>query len=342
MHNTILFRAGVIPAILLVAAACGGEDKAAGAPPAVAMGATVAVVDTMLPAVFEAAGPALPIAEATLSTKLMGAVTAVLVTEGARVAAGAPLVRLDAADLDAKAKQAASGIAAAEAAQREALAQATRIRALYADSAAPKAQLDAVEAGLARATAGLDAARAGATELNAVRAYGVLRAPFAGTVTHRFVDAGDFAAPGAPLVTVQDASRLRITAAIPAAMAQRVKAGMRLAASIEGQPVTAVIEGVVPAAATMYTINAIVANATGELPAGGAATLAVPTSTAERVLLVPQSAIVREGDLAGVRVVRDGPAELRWVRLGDSFGNFVVVRTGLQAGERVALAGGER
>lgn len=341
MRNTILIRAGVIPAILF-AAACRGDDKPVGAMPATATGPTVVVVDTMMSTVFEASGPALPVAEATLSTKLMGAVTAVLVTEGTRVAAGAPLVRLDAADLDAKSRQASAGIAGAEAAYREAQAQATRIRALYADSAAPRAQLDAVEAGLARATAGLEAARAGSTELNAVRAYGVLRAPFAGVVTRRFVDVGDFAAPGAPLVTVQDASRLRISAAVPAAMARRVKAGMTLAARIEGEAVQAVIEGVVPSAATMYTINAIVANRSGALPAGGSATLAVPGGSAERTLLVPLSAIVREGDLTGVRVVRDGRSELRWVRLGDSYGDRVVVRTGLQAGERVALAGAGR
>lgn len=341
MRNTILIRAGVIP-VILFAAACRGDDKPVGAMPATATGPTVVVVDTMMSTVFEASGPALPVAEATLSTKLMGAVTAVLVTEGTRVAAGAPLVRLDAADLDAKSRQASAGIAGAEAAYREAQAQATRIRALYADSAAPRAQLDAVEAGLARATAGLEAARAGSTELNAVRAYGVLRAPFAGVVTRRFVDVGDFAAPGAPLVTVQDASRLRISAAVPAAMARRVKAGMTLAARIEGEAVQAVIEGVVPSAATMYTINAIVANRSGALPAGGSATLAVPGGSAERTLLVPLSAIVREGDLTGVRVVRDGRSELRWVRLGDSYGDRVVVRTGLQAGERVALAGAGR
>jgi RND family efflux transporter MFP subunit len=161
-------------------------------------------------------------------------------------------------------------------------------------------------------------------------------------VTRRFVDVGDFAAPGAPLVTVQDASRLRISAAVPAAMARRVKAGMKLDARIEGEAVQAVVEGVVPSAATMYTINAIVANRSGALPAGGSATLAIPAGSAERTLLVPLSAIVREGDLTGVRVVRDGRSELRWVRLGDTYGDRVVVRTGLQAGERVALAGAGR
>ncbi|MCX5761095.1 MAG: efflux RND transporter periplasmic adaptor subunit [Gemmatimonadetes bacterium] len=337
MHSQITFRLAVIPAILL-AAACGGGDKTASATkPAAETSASIAVVDTTRAAIFEASGVAQPMSDATVSTKLMGAVTAVLVTEGAHVAAGAPLVRLDAADLDAKSRQAAAGIAAADAAHREAQAQATRIRALYADSAAPRAQLDAVEAGLARATAGLEAARAGESELTAVRAYGVLRAPFAGVVTHRFVDVGDFAAPGAPLVTVQDASRLRITAALPAAMALRVKAGMRLAARIEGVTVQAIVEGVVPSAATMYTVNAIVNNHDGKLPSGGAAVLAVPSGAAEQVLLVPMDAVVREGDLTGVRVVRDGRGELRWVRLGDTQGARVVVLSGLKAGERVAL-----
>ena len=337
MHTIFKFRAGVI-AVLLTAAACGQGDKSPAETPAASYaGASVAVVDTLLPANYEASGVAQPLADATLSTKLMASVTAVLVTEGARVAAGAPLVRLDAADLDAKARQAVAGVSAAEAAHREALSQAARIRALYADSAAPRAQLDAVEAGLARAAAGLEAARAGNSELAAVRAYGVLRAPFAGVVTHRFVDVGDFAAPGAPLVTVQDASRLRISATVPASMAARVRMGARLTARIEGIEVPAVVEGVVPSAATMYTINAIVQNRDGKLPSGGAAVMTVPLATTARTLLVPLEAIVREGDLTGVRVVRDGRAELRWVRLGDTRAGRVIVLSGLNALERVAL-----
>ena len=342
MQTISSFRAGVIGA-LLVTAACGRGDSvpAVQAPPYA--GATAVVLDTLLPVTFEASGVAQPMADATVSTKLMGAVTAVLVTEGARVAAGAPLVRLDAADLDAKARQAVAGVSAANAAYQEASTQAVRIRALYADSAAPRAQLDAVEAGLARATAGLEAARAGEVEMSAVRAYGVLRAPFAGVVTHRFVDVGDFAAPGAPLVSVQDASRLRISAAVPASMAMQVKVGARLRARIEGVDVVAVVEGVVPSAATMYTINAIVPNRDGKLPSGGAAMLRVPSAASERTLLVPLDAIVHEGDLTGVHVVRGGIAELRWVRVGDTRAGQVVVLSGLTAGERVSLpAAGER
>ena len=58
---------------------------------------TLTVRDTTVTAVFEAVGAAEAIQRATLSTRLMGNVTAVLVHEGDRVGAGATLLRLDAA-----------------------------------------------------------------------------------------------------------------------------------------------------------------------------------------------------------------------------------------------------
>ena len=336
MNTTVILRAAFVPVLAL--AACSRAPEAA-LPDAASVinGTSVAVLDTTVAAQFEASGVAAPMSEATLSTKLMGTVTAVLVTEGTRVAAGTPLVRIDASDLDAKSAQADAGIAAAEAAFGEATAQAVRMRALYAESAAPKAQLDAVEAGLARAKAGLDAARAGKSELNAVRGYGVVRAPFSGVVTHRFADVGDFAAPGAPLVTIQDMSRLRVAAAIPASYAGAVKRGAVLHVRIEGADSRATVEGVVPSAGAMYTVNAIVSNADGKLPSGGAATMQVPRGGMERLLLVPVAAVVREGDLTGVRVVQKGRAELRWVRLGAVRGDRVAVVSGLTKGETVVV-----
>ena len=78
-------------------------------------GRVSAAVDTTIEATLDAAGVAEPIAQATLSTKLMGTVTAVLVREGARVAARQVLVRIDARDLAARHSQAGAGIAESEA-----------------------------------------------------------------------------------------------------------------------------------------------------------------------------------------------------------------------------------
>ena len=300
-------------------------------------GTWAAVTDTTIDAERDVAAVAEPFQQATLSTKLMGTVVEVLVREGDLVSAGQPLVRIDARDLTAKAAQASASVADAEANHREALAQATRIRALYADSAATKAQLDAAETGLARAEAAIQATRAGAAELGAVTAYSVVRAPFAGVVTQRLVDVGAFAAPGAPLVTVQDVGRLRIVASTTPDAARSVKRGAAIDARIEGTRVRAIVEGVVPATAgNLYTVNAIVPNADRALLAGSTASLLLPLGR-QQALLVPAAAVRHEGDLTGVMVRTADGAELRWVRVGRTVNGAVEVTSGLRRDDQIVV-----
>lgn len=324
---------------LLAAAACGtGETRevpAADAATTTRAGATLAMVlDTLLPERIAAHGTAAPVREATLSTKLMASVTEVLVLEGDLVRAGQLLVRLDAREIAAKAEQVSASVTAAEAMQAQAAAHAARIRALFADDAAPKSMLEAAEASLAQADAGLRAAHAAGAEVQAVGAYAEVRAPFAGRVTQRFVDPGAFAAPGAPLVTVQDAATLRITAHVTPDAARTVRAGQQIAATVEGVETVATIEGVVPVMGSLYAVNAIVQNRGGEFLAGSAAELRVP-ARARRVLAIPADAITREGDLIGVLVRTETGDARRWIRIGVQVGELVEVTAGLRAGERV-------
>lgn len=336
---------------LLVAgglAACGGEspDRPIAQSPAGSTGATLAIQETTISATFEATGLAEPVERATLSTRLMGSVTQVLVQEGDRVRAGQVLARIDAREVEAKRAQVEAGIAAAEAMYADAETQAGRFRALYADSAATRYQLDQVETGLARAEAGLQTARAARSELDAVGAYATITAPFAGVVTMRYVDPGAMAAPGSPVVEVQDDRRLRIGVTVPPAVAQGLKPGMTIAAVVEGTSVPAVIEGVVPApGGGVYTVNAMIPNPAGALLPGSSATLAIPTGT-RSAILVPAGALVREGDLVGVRMRAGAGTELRWVRIGSMppltapEPRLVEVIAGLRAGD-VILSGSD-
>ena len=62
-------------------------------------------------------------------------------------------------------------------------------------------------------------------------------------------------------------------------------------------------------------------------------TKVVETNTTERVL-IPKSALVKQGQLSGVYTVGNGNvAILRWLRLGKTFGNQVEVLSGLSANE---------
>lgn len=341
MHSRVLPL--LFAGALFSASACGAGD--AGETPASSTprtpGHAVTVADTTIDAMLDAAGVAEPIAQATLSTKLMGTVTAVLAQEGDRVAAGQPLVRIDARDLTAKQSQVSAGLTAADAGYREAVAQAGRMRALYTDSAATRAQLEAAETGLARADATVRQARAGAAELAAIAAYAVVRAPFAGMVTQRFVDPGAFAAPGAPLVTVQDGRRLRVVVTVAPEAARTLRRGAVIAATVENVRTVARVEGVVPApAGNAYTVNAVVDNRDALLLPGSTATLSLPQGR-RRAVVVPLAAIRREGDLTGVLVRLASGDELRWIRLGAAAGDQVEVLGGLRAGDRVVVPGGE-
>lgn len=298
---------------------------------------TVAAVDTVIVATVEAAGIAAPIEQATLSTRLMGMVTEVLVKEGEAVRRGELLVRLDTRDLSAKEDQVRAGLAAAVSRTADAERYVVRIQALYADSAAPKALLDGAEAGLAQAVAGLEQARGAERELAAVAAYGAVRAPFDGVVTRRFVDPGAFAAPGTPLVTVEDGRILRISVTTTPDLARGIARGRMIESRIEGVSAVAKVEGVVPApGGALYTINALVTDRDGQYASGGAAVLLVPRGT-RRAVFVPQATISRQGDLTGVRVLEAGGPTLRWVRLGAALGDRVEVLSGLQGWERLVV-----
>lgn len=327
-------------AVVALAAACGRgtpEPKPQFARPELSAGQTYVVHDTTIDAVFDAAGVAAPFQQATLSTKLMGTVTDVLVREGDRVAAGQLLARIDARDLSAKSAQVAASVTEAEAIRVDAMAQANRIRALYADSAATRAQLDAAETGLARAEAGVTGAHAAASELGAVSSYSIIRAPFAGIVTKRFVDPGAFGAPGAPLIAIQDVSTLRISASTTPDLARGLHRGQTLTALVERMPVRATIEGVVPGAAgSLYTINALVPNPNAVLLAGSRGTLTLPTGR-RRVLVAPSAAIAREGDLTGVTLRTAQGDDRRWVRLGVTLGDMVEVTAGLRSGDGIVV-----
>ena len=301
----------------------------------------IAVVrDSVIASTQDANGVAAPFQQAVISTKLMGTVIEVLVREGDHVSVAQALLRIDARDVDAKGAQVAASVAAAEATQASAQLQLKRMRALFTDSAATRAMLDAAETGAAQANAGVGAARAAAAEVAAVKDYAMVRAPFAGIVTKRFVDAGSFAAPGVPLVQVQDISRLRLTVTAPPDAARAAHRGATLNAEVDGHPVAAVVEGVVPSpAGGVYVINAIVSNPSGLLSAGSAALVRLPAGT-RHAMLIPDNALIHNGDLTGVRVRVGTNVDVRWVKVGDHIGTFIEILSGLRVGEPVLVVRG--
>lgn len=193
-----------------------------------------------IPEWYQAVGTIRPRTETSIEARVTGQVLNVRVSPGARVAKGDLLVALDARQLKSKLdqaqqalnsavagrEQAKQAVAAAEAAFGQAEAAFKRTKAYYASQAATAQELERVEAAyltaqaeVGRAKEGLTASQARIRQAEAVVGestialdYARITAPEAGVVLGRFVEPGDLALPGKPLITLRTKDSLRLEA----------------------------------------------------------------------------------------------------------------------------------
>lgn len=316
---------------------CRNENLGRDAVPRRIAGNVFVVRDTLVESILEATGTAAPRLSADLSTRLMGKVLTVSVKEGDRVREGQFLLQVDGRDLDARSEGLVSGLDASRSQLALAETQARRMRSLFADSAVAKSALDQAETELERARAGLSQVRAQDAELKSIQGYSRIVAPFPAKVVSRKVDPGMMAAPGAPLLRVEDASVLRVSATTTTATARNLSTGDVLAARVDGHEVQAKVEGIVPSGAgNLAVVNAIVDNRADSLSSGAVATLLLPRGK-RMVRLVPSAGLEREGDLVGVWVRTPQGDAKRWIRTGARIGDRLEVLSGLGEGDSVVV-----
>ncbi len=259
------------------------------------------------------------------------------------VAEGAVLVRFSDVEQKSARNAATAQIAAAQASYRDAQASYARIAAVYAKGYVSPAQMDQQRAARDAAKATLEAARARLSEVGQQLDYTVLRAPFAGVITHRFVHAGQAVQAGPPspqpLLTLQALDNLRVNVQVPQSAAAAIRqfhtaevlpaGGRRIRAStVEVFPYAD------PATHTFNVRLQLPAGSVGLYP-GMTVKVAFATGAARR-LLVPDSALLQRGELVAVYVLGEHAVTLRQVRTGERDGDAVEVLAGLDDGERVA------
>jgi RND family efflux transporter MFP subunit len=277
---------------------------------------------------------------AELATRLTARVTRVAVEVGTAVRAGQLLVELGTEDVAAARARATAASAAAQLARDEAIRQAERMDTLLAHDAVAQVQRDGAHLALAQADAQLAAADAALRDAATAESYAALRAPFDGVVTSRAVDPGDLAVPGTPLVVVEDRGPRDGLFAVPADLAARLRPAEVLQVSdMDGHSVAApirIMAGSADPATRTVEVRVIVPP---DWPTGVALTGLVPAGVHTGVA-VPASAVVRRGQLTGVRVISGDQIVLRWVRLGRPVAGAgdmerVEVLSGLEPGDRI-------
>lgn len=261
-------------------------------------------------------------------------ITRVLFTDGQRVAAGTPLVQLQAREEDA-------GVGEARARMDQARSMYNRYRQLGERGFASPMMIEQYETELATAQAALEAARARQGDRT-------IRAPFAGVLGLSTVTAGTLVNPGGIIATLDDIDVVRVDFPIPERYLSVLRPGAAITATIDAygdETFTgriALIDTRVNEQTRSVTARAEIPNPGGRIRPGMAVRVAVQQGQRTSVA-VPEAAVQYEGDGAFVYRIARGEkgstAQRVEVEAGAVEGGFVEILSGLNAGDRIVASG---
>lgn len=276
---------------------------------------------------------------AEITTRMMARVSALPVDVGSRVGQGDVLIRLGTEDIAANRAKAEAAVMVAQAARAEAVKHADRMDVLLGQDVVPQVQRDQAHLQLAQAESQLAMATATFGEVETASSYATIRAPFAGEVVGRFTDRGDVASPGMPLLVVEQAGPREGKLAVPVTAAEGLKVGSMIRVStLGGRSIDAPVQVVSAGADPMSKTVEVRVTLPADWPTGVSLSALVPAGTTVAVT-IPAEAVVRRGQLTGVRVVTPNGVALRWIRLGRTVGDGtrVEVLSGLVSGDRIVM-----
>ena len=271
-----------------------------------------------------------PRAESQVVAKTSGVALEVLVEVGQTVRAGQPLVRLDADRARLQAAQSAAQL-------RKLEANFERARQLAAQQMVSANDLDQLRFDL-------ENARAVNRLANLELSYTTVQAPIAGVVASREIKAGNFVQINSPIFRIVDSSRLEATLNVPEREIAKLKPGQVVeltADALPGKRFTGTVDRVSPVVDTGTGTFRVVAAFAGddELQPGMFSRLSINYDQRADALVVPREALLEDGGEPALYVVRDGAASRVAVQLGYADGGWVEVRRGVDAGDRVVVAG---
>jgi RND family efflux transporter MFP subunit len=213
-----------------------------------------------------------------------------------------------------------------------------RASALFEQQSATRAEYDAAQSRQR-------VAKGAVAEAKAMLDYVEIVAPFDGVVTKKWADPGDLAAPGKPLVDIEDPSTLQMDADVPEAMASHIQRGSRLGVRVDAMTgeLTGVVCEIAPTADPMtrtIRVKLDLPQMAGLMP-GQFARLAVPVGENNSVR-VPAAAVVQRGQLEIVFSVTNQHAQLHLVKTGRRMDDEFEILSGLDAGNTVVISGADQ
>ncbi|MCB9734106.1 MAG: efflux RND transporter periplasmic adaptor subunit [Deltaproteobacteria bacterium] len=324
-------------------AAAKAETKEAPTFPASEVAVATAVT---VPEQLVVTGTIEPFDRADIVPDVSGKVIEVLVDRGSVVQAGDPLMKLDTRQAALSEKEARANLASLRAQQKLADDTCRRSKELLDKGAITQSEWERDQAQCAQARLNVSAASARLGKAGEALDDGVVRAPFAGTISERWVSLGEWASPQMKAFTLVDDHALRADLTLSEAASVHAKLG----ADVRIAPIAArdhVVHGTISRVGVEIDpkTRGLLVEVAIPKPAEGEEAILRPGMFVEAKLAVgeltlpavPKAAVTKRGATWRVFAVVDDKLEERVVQLGpDAPGDLATIARGLAADEPVA------
>jgi membrane fusion protein (multidrug efflux system) len=306
-------------------------EKGPGAPPAAVVVEATTAATAPMPQTITAVGSLRSDESVTVRPEVAGRVVAIGFQEGRPVAKGAALVKLDPAVNEAEVLQAKANLTLAKAKYERAID--LQKQGFISGQARDEAENNLR---LAEAAVALAAARLAKTEI---------RAPFSGIIGLRSVSVGDYVKEGQDMVNLESIDPLKVDFRVPEVYLKQVRVGQTLQVSLDALPgrsyegTVFAINPLVDAAGRAIVIRAQVKNADTALRPGMFARVRLLTKDERDALVLPEQALVPQGEQQYVFRIVDGKAVRAVVEVGQRRDGRVEIVKGISAGDTIVTAG---
>ncbi len=272
-----------------------------------------------------------------LAAEGSGRIIEMKVRRGSRVAKGAPIAKIDDAQivLEVERLRAQNENARENYERRKAIWDKDKIGSEL-DLIAAKTTFEQTEAAMKLLELQLDRT--------------VIRAPFNAVVEDIISEVGETVAPGTPVVRLISDGSVRVRAGVPARYAESVRVGDSVEITFEefqgdviSSKVVFVGSSIDPQART-FTVEANIPNQGNRYKIDMVSNVRIRTRSFEEVLVLAQEYVFRNEDgyqvyLVGTDDNGNPVAESRQVTTGAMFNNRVVITSGLEVGDEVITTG---
>jgi len=283
--------------------------------------------------------------ESNQSFRIGGKIIERKVEVGSQVKKGQLLARLDATDTNLSAQAASADVRAAEASYSLAQAEVERQRTLFNKKFISASALDLREAELKTSAARLQQVKAQAAVSGNQSRYTALIADRDGVVTQIHAEPGQVVEVGAVIAQIVDTKQIEVLVAVPESRMAKLKVGDKVAIKLwadRAKTYLGHVREVAPAADSStraFDVRVTISDADEAVKLGMTAGVRFAEDDANEII-IPSTALTQINGKNTVWVIdKNNIANTREVTTGQFTEAGVVIKSGLQANEMVAVAG---